>query len=103
MGKTCNGCGTKPIEMATVTMSAAAWELHEQRHSREKMGLCVVIVLLVLAFIISNAAWLIYESQFVEMDMEEYYEISQKAEDNGENNAIIGDGRIINHGNDAER
>ena len=103
MGKTCNGCGTKPMEMATVAMSAAAWELHEQRHSREKMWLCAVIVLLVLAFIISNAAWLIYESQFVEIDMEEYYEISQKAEDKGENNAIIGDGRIINHGNDADR
>ena len=59
MGKTCNGCGTKPIEMATVTMSAAAWELHEQRQSREKMWLCAVIVLLVLALIITNAAWLI--------------------------------------------
>lgn len=97
MGKSCNGCGMhQTTEMATVTMSAAGWELHEERHARDKRWLCVIIIMLVIALIASNVAWIVYESQFETAETCNEYNIEQHTEGDGDNNAVIGGGRIIN-------
>lgn len=87
MSKTCNGCGETNI--TTVSMSSADWQRNEQRHERREKRLVWVIVLLIVLLVGSNIGWLVYESQFVEVDGT-YQEVIQEA-DNGENNFIGGD------------
>lgn len=62
----CKNC-EKHIEnecMTTVTMSSADYQKGEQRHERREKRLVWVIVLLIVLLVGSNAAWLVYESQF---------------------------------------
>lgn len=96
MEQICNGCGAHPAAMATVTMSAAGWELNEERHSREKKWLCIIIIVLIVALVSSNLAWIVYESQYEIIDKSATYDIDQQADNGGDNNTIIGDGGIIN-------
>lgn len=84
--KHCNSCGTQTL--SRITMSSADWQRNEQRHENREKRLVWVIVLLICLLVVSNAGWLIYESQFEE------YTITQEVEqdaDNGENHFIGGD------------
>lgn len=89
MPKTCNGCGADDI--ATVTMSEGAWERHEERNKKLINKLIAVILVLVFLLVGSNAAWLVYESQFetVETVEEVYIEAEQ-----GEGTNIVGGGDV---------
>lgn len=95
MEKTCNGCGTEKNAMTTVTMSSADWQRNEQRHERREKRYIGLIVLLIVLLVSSNAAWLVYESQFETIETTEEYEIKQDSE-NGNNNSIINGGEIVN-------
>ena len=86
MSKTCNGCGeTKP----TVSVPYVVHESAMARAERQAKRLIAIIILLIVLLVGSNIGWLVYESQFVEVD-ETYQEVIQEA-DNGENNFIGGD------------
>ena len=54
--------------------------------------LIIVIVILVLALVGTNLAWVIYENQF-----EEYSETITQETAHGDNNYIGEDGIIVNH------
>lgn len=62
------------------------------RNEREKKRYCVIIIILIAALILSNAAWIYYESQW---EVVEQTEITQDNE-NGYNNYIGNDCDIHN-------
>ena len=93
MAKTCNNFGTE--NMSKVTMSSADWQRNEQRHEDQEKRLIWVIVLLIVMFVISNIAWLVYENSFENIATTEEYQIDQDAE-SGNNNSIINGGEIVN-------
>lgn len=86
MGKECNNCG-KIDPNASIPF--AAFEANEQRHERKERNFFIVILVLIGLLVLSNLAWLLYESQ-VKVVEETYQEVVQDA-DNGDNNFIGGD------------
>jgi hypothetical protein len=91
--KKCNSCGTE--NMSKVTMSSADWQRNEQRHENREKRLIWVIVLLIVLFVGSNLAWMIYENSFEDVVTTEEYQVEQDVE-NGNNNSIINGGEIVN-------
>ena len=98
MAKICDKCGTEnkivPLVPYVAHQSAMA------RAERTQKRLIWIIVLLIVLFVGSNFAWIVYESQF---DVVEDTNITQENE-NGYNNYIGNDGDI-NYGeaNDNEK
>lgn len=62
--KKCASCGADKQTAATISMSEANWERHENRHAKEKKTLFLVAMIATTLFILSNAAWLVYETAF---------------------------------------
>jgi preprotein translocase subunit SecY len=81
--------------MSKVTMSSADWQRNEQRHENREKRLIWVIVLLIVLFVGSNLAWMIYENSFEDAVTTEEYQVEQDVE-NGNNNSIINGGEIVN-------
>ena len=93
MEKKCNNCGA---ENKTTNVPFVVYQATAARQERQIKRMWIVVLVLIVALIASNVAWIIYNSQFetVEMTTEEY-DISQDAE-NGNNNSIINGGNIVN-------
>lgn len=93
MEKKCNSCGTENLN---VNIPYVAHESAMARSERQSKRLWIVILVLIVALIGTNLAWIIYEAQFetVETTTEEY-DIEQNAEE-GNNNSIINGGNIVN-------
>lgn len=53
----CDRCSKEP-EIATVTMSEAAWDRNEERHRREKKTIFIAFLIAVVLLAISNGCWL---------------------------------------------
>ena len=85
--------------MENKSVPYVAYESALMHSSKANKRLTIICVILVIALILSNLAWIIYEKQFetVEETTEEYYDydVDQKS-DNGDNNFIGRDGNIIN-------
>ena len=93
MSKTCNSCGT---ENQNIVVPYAAHEIAIATSERHSKRLWIVILVLVVALIASNLAWIIYEAQFETVGtITEEYDIEQDAE-GGNNNSIINGGSIVN-------
>ena len=99
MAKTCNSCISKGAEnfkdMPPVPF--AAHEAALARSERNSKRMWIVILVLILALIGTNLAWIIYENSFEEVitTTEEYYDVEQDADGGGDNNSII-NGGVIN-------
>lgn len=89
MSKTCDKCGIENKTMTMVTMSSADWQRNEQRHERREKRLSWIIVLLIVLFVGSNFAWLMYENSFEDF-------VIEQENANGYNNYIGNDGDINN-------
>lgn len=87
MAKTCNNCGT---ENQNIIVPYVAHESDMARSERHIKRLWIVILVLIVALIGTNLAWIIYEAQF---DIVEETTITQE-NDNGYNNYIGNDGNI---------
>lgn len=93
MAKTCNSCGT---EKQNVNVPYVVHESAMARSERNGKRMWIVILVLILALIGTNLAWIIYEAQFETVEtITEEYDIEQDAED-GNNNSIINGGSIVN-------
>ena len=93
MAKTCNNCG---IENQNVNVPYVVHESAMARSERHNKRLWIVILVLIVALIGTNLAWIIYESQFETVaTITEEYDIQQDAE-GGNNNSIINGGSIVN-------
>ena len=93
MAKTCNNCAT---ENQNIVVPYAAHEIAIATSERHSKRLWIVILVLIVALIASNLAWIIYEAQFEKVEtMTEEYDIEQDAE-GGNNNSIINGGSIVN-------
>ena len=93
MAKTCNNCG---IENQNVNVPYVVHESAMARSERHNKRLWIVILVLIVALIGTNLAWIIYESQFETVEtITEEYDIQQEAE-GGNNNSIINGGSIVN-------
>lgn len=68
----------------------ASFELCVEKIAQTNKRLIIVIILLILALIGSNAAWIYYESQFVDSVTTTTQTVEQDAA-NGENHFIGGD------------
>lgn len=90
MSKECNNCGR--ID-PNASIPFAAFEANEQRHERKERNFFVVILVLIGLLVLSNLAWLLYESQFEVV--EETETITQESE-SGDINYIGNDGDILN-------
>ena len=99
MAKTCNGCGTDSKAPATIPFVAHEKEM--ERKDRTEKRLWIVILLLVPLLIVllvgTNAAWIWYESQFETVEVVEDYEVSA---DDGGNAIVNGDGSVTVDGKD---
>ena len=94
MAKTCNSCGT---EKQNVNVPYVVHESAMARSERNSKRMWIVILVLILALIGTNLAWIIYENSFEEVvtTTEEYYDVEQDADGDGDNNSII-NGGVIN-------
>ena len=61
MAKTCNSCGT---ENQNIVVPYAAHEIAIATSERHSKRLWIVILVLIVALIGTNLAWIIYNSQF---------------------------------------
>ena len=93
MTKTCNSCAT---ENQNIVVPYAAHEIAIATSERHSKRLWIVILVLIVALIGTNLAWIIYEEQFETVEtITEEYDIEQDAE-GGNNNSIINGGSIVN-------
>ena len=96
MAKTCNGCISKGMsdfkDMPPVPF--AAHESALARSERHNKRLWIVILVLIVALIGTNLAWIVYENSFEDIVSTE--EIIVDAEENGIANYIGQDGNIYN-------
>ena len=91
--KKCNHCGTdkNPDNVPYIAHESAM-----ARSERNSKRLWIIILVLIVALIGTNLAWIIYESQFETVEtITKEYDIEQDAED-GNNNSIINGGSIVN-------
>ena len=93
MAKICDSCGT---ENQNIVVPYAAHEIAIATSERHSKRLWIVILVLIVALIASNLAWIIFEAQFETAEtITEEYDIEQDAE-GGNNNSIINGGSIVN-------
>ena len=86
MAKTCNNCNT--TENPNVVVPYVAHESAMARSERHNKRLWIVILVLIVALLGTNLAWIIYENSFDD------YVITQDVEqdaNNGTNNFVGGD------------
>ena len=92
--KKCNHCGTdkNPDNVPYIAHESAM-----ARSERNIKRLWIIILVLIVALIGTNLAWIIYENSFEEVitTTEEYYDVGQDADGGGDNNSII-NGGVIN-------
>lgn len=81
-------------ELLNETMTRAAHELDMARMERSNRRQFIIIIILILLFVGSNAGWLYYESQFT--DQVETTTVTQDLNSDGGGDAIINDGVHIN-------
>ena len=93
MAKTCNSCISKGAEnfkdMPPVPF--AAHEAALARNERNSKRMWIVILVLIIALIGTNLAWIIYNSQF---EIVEESTVVEQENSNGDNNYIGNDGDI---------
>ena len=87
MSKICNSCET---ESRKTSIPYVAYESAMARSDQNSKRMWIVILVLILALIGTNLAWIVYEAQF---DVVEETTITQENE-NGYNNYIGNDGDI---------
>ena len=92
MTKTCNSCGT---EKQNVNVPYVVHESAMARSERNSKRMWIVILVLILALIGTNLAWIIYENSFEDYAITEEYDVEQDADGGGDNNSII-NGGVIN-------
>lgn len=97
MAKTCNNCNT--AENQSITVPYVAHESDMARSERHNKRLWVVILVLIIALLGTNIAWIIYENSFDDYVIKQ--DVEQDA-DNGTNNFVCGDvyGEAENKNND---
>lgn len=78
--KHCNGCMQEELGAYEVALAFA---------ERTTVRLWIVIIALIVLLVGTNIGWLVYESQFEEV--EEYYKVDQDTGE-GSNYSIIGEG-----------
>lgn len=88
MAKTCNSCGT---EKQNVNVPYVVHESAMARSERNSKRMWIVILVLILALIGTNLAWIIYNSQF---EIVEKSTVVEQENSNGDNNYIGNDGDI---------
>lgn len=93
MAKTCNNCGT---EKQNVNVPYVVHESAMARSERNSKRMWIVILVLILALIGTNLAWIIYENSFEDYGITEEYDAEQDADGGGDNNSIINGGEIVN-------
>ena len=83
----------------TAVIPYFAHEGEMNRMERSNKRLWIVIIILIVALLGTNAGWLIYESQFVEETVTESY----SAEADGNSNAVInGEGEVTIYGGESD-
>ena len=93
MTKTCNSCAT---ENQNIVVPYAAHEIAIATSERHSKRLWIVILVLIVALIGTNLAWIIYENSFEDYAITEEYDVEQDADGGGDNNSIINGGEIVN-------
>lgn len=88
MAKTCNSCGT---EKQNVNVPYVVHESAMARSERNSKRMWIVILVLILALIGTNLAWIIYNSQF---EAVEESTVVEQENSNGDNNYIGNNGDI---------
>ena len=88
MAKTCNSCAT---ENQNIVVPYAAHEIAIATSERHSKRLWIVILVLIVALIGTNLAWIIYNSQF---ETVEESTVVEQENSNGDNNYIGNDGDI---------
>lgn len=88
MAKTCNSCGT---ESQHVNVPYVVHESAMARSERNSKRMWIVILVLILALIGTNLAWIIYNSQF---EAVEESTVVEQENSNGDNNYIGNNGDI---------
>ena len=88
MAKTCNSCGT---ENQNTVVPYAAHEIAIATSERHSKRLWIVILVLIVALIGTNLAWIIYNSQF---ETVEESTVVEQENSNGDNNYIGNNGDI---------
>ena len=93
MAKTCNNCVT---ENQNIVVPYAAHEIAIATSERHSKRLWIVILVLIVALLGTNLAWIIYENSFEDYAITEEYDEEQDADGGGNNNSIINGGEIVN-------
>lgn len=93
MVKTCNNCAT---ENQNIVVPYAAHEIAIATSERHSKRLWIVILVLIVALLGTNLAWIIYENSFEDYVITEEYDVEQDADGGGDNNSIINGGEIVN-------
>lgn len=86
-------------DINTVTIPYFAHEGEMARMERANKRLWVIIIILIVALIGTNAGWIFYESQFQTEITTETYEAKA---DNGSNAVLNGDGEVNIYGGNGE-
>lgn len=84
----CNSCKEKQKEAKPVPH--AAYELAVGRLCKINFHLYIVIIILIVALVLSNGAWIYYESQW-EVVETTTQEVEQTTDGDGDNNFVGGD------------
>lgn len=85
----CNTCKEKKKSLEPVP-----YIVHESamaRQERNNKRLWIVVIILIAALILSNAAWVWYESQFEVVETTVKQDVQQDTEDGSTNNFVGGD------------
>lgn len=93
MSRTCDGCKNKIYtdEEKIMTVPYIAHQSAAARQERQIRRMWIVVLVLIVALIATNLAWVIYESQF---EVVEESTVVEQENDNGDNNYIGNDGDI---------
>lgn len=91
MERICNKCGT---ENKNSNVPFVVYQATAARQERQIRRMWIVVLVLIVALIVSNLAWIVYESSFEEKITTE--EIIIDADNNGNANYIGQDGNIYN-------
>lgn len=91
MERICNKCGT---ENKNSNVPFVVYQATAARQERQIRRMWIVVLVLIVALIASNLAWIVYESSFEETITTE--EIIIDADNNGNANYIGQDGNIYN-------
>lgn len=83
MAHTCNKCGATE----SLTIPYIVHEDDMARSERYNKRLWIAILILIVALVCSNVAWIVYESRFETIDVEQ--DVEQNAR-NGDNNNFVG-------------